>query len=286
MAEVDYRPDEESERVARELASLTVNDLRRSTEPGPDENQEPSASLEGHARERGIDAPLHDVTFVLEKFAAQLAFVRWFDGPMPCVHIPETEISEVIPFSFESLSWPFLSRRMWLRSLPFPPDIFYDRYVVAAKSLVSSGVATTLETWSSVLERMGKSLGDFLAYRIGGFRAWSAWMLGGRGHYGGGGTSGLLPPGSRGLLPPPVSSSPGGGLGVEFCCQTPGLTIEFSHAYFIHFLNFGAPSFPVRNTMLAGRYVFQGKGPAYPSGTLRSQVFRIPPDYKATTTYF
>src|SRR5437870_4928289 len=44
---------------------------------------------------------------------------------------------------------------------------------------------------------------------------------------GGGGQGG--PP----LPPPPPSSSPGGGVGVEVWCTTPGLTIEFSHAYFI-----------------------------------------------------
>jgi hypothetical protein len=143
MPELDYRPDDESERVARELASLTLSDLRRSTESAPDEIQEPRVSLESHARKRGVAVPLRDVTFVLEKFADQLAFVRWFNGPMPCVNIPETETSETIPLSFDPYNlFPFLPGRYWV---PFPPEVFFDRYVSAAKSLVSRGVAASLE---------------------------------------------------------------------------------------------------------------------------------------------
>lgn len=298
MPDSDYRPDEESEELARKLASSTIEDIRRRREPSPEYETSP-VSVEMHARELGVDAPMRDVTFVMQEFAWQWELAREFDGRMPCVRIGDDEDEETVPLSLP-FDWPFprpfRSWRWMRRHFPFPPEFFYEAYRDYLRSQGESD-GIRMESADNVMERLQNGLGNFLAYRIAGFRAWMGWMMGseqnGRGDAGSKG--GTKPPsggvGGRGRSgsggpPPPPSWSPGGGLGVEVWCNTPGLTIEFSHAYFIHFLNFGAPSFPVKNTLLAGRYVFQGKGPTYPSGTPRSQVFRIPPDYKAVTTYF
>ena len=298
MPDTDYHPGEESEELARKLASSTVEDLRRLRES----SREPDAStvsLELHAGQLGIDAPMRDVTFVMQEFAWQWELAREFDGRMPCVKIGDDEQAEIIPLSLPfdfPFPRPFRSWRWIRRFYPFPPEFLFEAYQDFLRSRgESEGIS--IESADKVLDRLQNGLGDFLAYRIAGFRAWVGWRMGGeqsgRGNFGGKG--GKKPPGGGGGgqgrsgssgPPRPASWSLGGGLGVEVWCNTPGLTIEFSHAYFIHFMNFGAPSFPVRNTLLAGRYVFQGKGPTYPSGTSRSQVFRIPPDYKAVTTYF
>ncbi len=310
MPDSDYHPDEESEELARKLASSTVEDLRRSREAEPDASP---VSLEMHARELGIDAPMRDVTFVMQEFALQWELARQLGGSMPCVRTGDDEQGETVPLSLP-FDWPFprpfRSWRSFRRFFQFPPEFLYEGYQELLRSRgESEGIS--MESADNVLERLQGGLGDFLSYRIAGFRAWVGWMMGNAqsergipGDKGGknpsrGGGGGRKPPGGggggggggtgrsrSGGPPPPPSWSPGGGLGIEVWCNTPGLTIEFSHSYFIHFLNFGAPSFPVKNTLLAGRYVFQGKGPTYPSGTPRSQVFRVPPDYKAVTTYF
>jgi hypothetical protein len=297
MPDIDYRPDEESDMLARKLASSTVEDLRKSR-GSSNEPESSSISLERHAREFGIEAPLHDVTFVLQEFAWQWELAREFDGRMPCVRIGVDEQAETIPLSVP-FDWPFprpfRSFRSFRRLFGFPPEYLFDAYREFLKSR-SEGEGISVESADNVLGRLQNGLGDFLAYRIAGFRAWVAWMMGSeqseRGNGGGkggkksSGGGGRGHSGSGGPPPPPPSSSPGGGLGVEVSCMTLGLTLEFSHSYFIHFLNFGAPSSPVKNTLFAGRYVFQGKGPTYPLGTPRSPIFRIPPDYKPAITYF
>ena len=298
MPEPDYYPDEESEELARKLASKSVEDLRRSLEPVRTADAS-TVSLEMHAREIGIDAPMRDVSFVVQEFAWQLELAHDFGGRMRCVQIGDGEQPEIVPLSLPfdfPLPRAYRSWRWMRKVFPFPPEFVLEAY---QDSLRARGATEeiTIEPVDHVLELLQEGLGSFLAYRIGGFRAWVGWTMGseqgGRGDFGGRG--GKKPPGGGGGgqrrsgssgPPRPASWSSGGGLGVEMWCNSPGLTIEFSHAYFIHFLNFGAPSFPVQNTLLAGRYVFQGKGPTYPSGTVRSQVFRIPPDYKAVTTYF
>ncbi|MCO5051570.1 MAG: hypothetical protein M9920_04640 [Verrucomicrobiae bacterium] len=263
MPDNDYRPDEESQELGRNLASLTVKDFHG---PPREESRE-TVSLEMHARQLGVEAPLHDVTFVMQEFAWQWELARNFDGRMPCVRIGDDEQGETVPMSLP-FDWPFprpfRSWRWIRRHFPFPPEFLFEEYRDYLRAY-GKNEGISMESADNVLERLQNGLGDFLAYRIAG-------SGGGRRRSGG--------------PPPPSSWSPGGGLSVEMWCNTSGLTIEFSHAYFIHFLNFGSPSFPVKNSLLAGRYVFQGKGPTYPSGTPRSQVFRIPPDYKAVTTYF
>jgi hypothetical protein len=299
MLDSDYRPDEESEELARKLANSTVKDLWRASKSSGDSDGS-AVTLDLHARELGIDAPMRDVTFVMEEFAWQLELARQFDGQMPCVRTGDDEQAETVPLSIE-FEWPFprhlRSWRSLRRFFRFPPEFFYEEYrdMLGSRGK-SEGIS--MESSDNVLERLESGLGDFLSYRIAGFRAWMGWVMGkeqrGQGNFDakggrkppGGGGGGKGRSGSGGPPPPPSSWSPGGGLGVEMWCSTPGLTIEFSHAYFIHFMNFGAPSSPVKNTLLAGRYVFQGKGPTYPKGTPRSQVFRVPPDYKAVTTYF
>jgi hypothetical protein len=291
MPDNDYRPDEESYELARNLASFTVKDFHGPSRQEPREG----ISLEMHARELGVDAPLRDVTFVMQEFAWQWELAREFDGRMPCVRIGDDEQAQPVPLSLP-FDWPFprpfRSWRRMRRLFPFPPEFLFEEYRDYLRTY-GEGEGISMESPDNVLERLQNGLGDFLAYRIAGFRAWMSWMMGseesGQGSIGGKG--GKKPPGGGGRRrgggpPPPSSWSPGGGVGVEMWCNTPGLTIEFSQAYFIHFMNFGSPSFPVKNTLLAGRYVFQGKGPTYPAGTPRSQVFRLPPDYKAVTTYF
>jgi len=277
-----YRPNEESQEIARNLASLTVNDL----DGFPHEERRETAPLEMHARQLGVDAPLHDVAFVMEEFAWQRELARQVGDRMPCVRVSDEQEEGNVPLSLQ-VNWPFPRSPGWIRSAPLPPEALaqYHDYLHQYDARDS----ITMEPTNKVLERLKKSLGDFLAYRIDGFRAWTSWMMGGG--QGGPRYTGKVPPGVSGLPPsggppPPLSSAPGGGLGVELWCNSPGLTIEFSHAYFIHFVNFGAPSSPVKNAVLAGRYIFQGKGPTCPSGTARSQIFRIPPDYKAVTTLF
>lgn len=279
--------------LAGKLATSTVGDLRESSE-SPSQREVSTVTLERHADELGVDAPLRDVTFVMQEFAWQWQLAREFDGRMLCVRIGEGDLAETVPLSLP-LDWPFLRplgpsfpRR---RYFPFPPSYLFEAYSEFLNSRGENEDITT-ESADDVLKRVGSGLHRFLAYRIAGFRAWTSWMFGSEEQHRKSGRRGpgRRSPGGRigrgGGPPPPQSSSPGGGLEVEFRCLTPGLTVEFSHAYFIHFLNFGAPSYPVRNTLLAGRYVFQGKGPTYPSGTPRSQIFRIPPDYIAETTYF
>jgi hypothetical protein len=298
MPDNDYRPDEESDELARKLASSSVKDIRSPRESSS-EREASTISLEMHAHELGIDAPMHDITFVLQEFAWQWELAREFGGRMPCVKIGDDEQGETVPLSLP-FDWPFprpfRSRRSLRRFFPFPPEFFYEEYQEFLRSRGESA-GISMESADNVLERLQNGLGNFLAYRIAGFRAWMGWMMGGEQRGGGnsGGKGGRKPPGGggggkgrsgSGGPPPPPSWSPGGGLGVEFVCNAPGLTIEFSHAYFIHYLNFGAPSRRVKNSLFAGRYVFQGKGPTYPSGTPCSQVFKIPPDYKAVTTIF
>lgn len=291
MPDNDYRPDEKSYELARNLASVAVKDVRESSRDEPGE----AASLETHARQLGVDAPLRDVTFVMNEFAWQWELARQFDGKMPCVRIGDGDEDQQVPMSLP-FDWPFprplRSWRRIRRRFPFPPEFLFGEYREYLRNY-GEREGISMESSENVLERVQIGLGDFLAYRIAGFRDWMTWMLGrdDDGEGGIGERKGLKPPGRggrrRGGRPsPPSSWSPGGGVGVEMWCNTPGLTIEVSHAYFIHFINFGAPSFPVKNTLLAGRYVFQGKGPTYPAGTPRSQIFRIPPDYKAVTTYF
>ncbi|SLM48693.1 protein of unknown function [Nitrospira japonica] len=294
MPDTDFHPDKDSEELARKLASIGVEDIRRSGEPSYASDALP-VFLEMHARELGIEAPMRDVAYVMQEFAWQWGLGREF-GRMPCVRIASGEQSEIVPLSLP-FDFPFprgVRPWPWLRRLyPFPPGFLFEAYEDFLRSRGDSE-GISIESVDYVLERLRNGLASFLAYRIAGFRDWAMGKekggqgnLGGKGGKrargkGGGGQGGS---GSGGPLPP-ASLSSGGGMGVEMWCTSPGLTIEFSHAYFIHFLNFGAPSFPVSNTLLGGRYVFQGKGPTYPSGTVRSQVFRIPPDYKAVTTYF
>jgi hypothetical protein len=286
MPDTEYRPDGDSEELARKLASNTVADLRQRHESSNDPDIS-EVSLERHAEELGVNAPLHDVTAVMREFAWQWEFSKDVSGPMPCVQIGSDDEEAIVPISIP-FDWPYpRTLRSWRRYYPFPPEYLYAAYQEILRSRTQSEEISFVSP-DNVLEQLQNDLGRFLAYRISGFKAWMGWMMGGersrRVNLGGnqppGGSSGSGGP------PPPGSWSPGGGFGVDMWCNTPSLTIEFSHAYFIHWLNFGAPSFPVKNMLFAGRYVFQGKGPTYPSGTPRSQVFRIPPDYKAVTTYF
>ncbi len=279
--------------LARKLAATFVEDISRTTDSASRE-QPDGFSFERHARELGIEAPLRDVSYVTQEFAWQWELARAFGVGMPCVRLGEGKQVEIVPLSLP-FDWPFPRPAMTVRSLrrffSFPPDSLYEAYREFLRSQTKTE-EITVESAEAVLKNIQNGLGNFIAYRIGGYRAWLNWMLGGdqerreKGGKSGGGQSGSGRSGHGNNLPPPPSSSPGGGVGVEFRCNTTGLTIEFSHAYFVHFLNFGAPSSPVKNTLLGGRYVFQGKGPMNPSGTRRSQIFVIPPDYISITTFF
>jgi uncharacterized membrane protein YgcG len=239
MLDSDYRPDEESEELARKLANSTVTDLRRASESSR-KTDGSAITLEMHARELGIDAPMHDVTFVMEEFAWQWELARHSFGQMLCVRTGDDEQAPTVPFSLAS-EWPFPRQfRSWRlsdRFYPFSLDLFHAEYMRILRSRgESEGI--TMESSDNVLERLQSGLGDFLSYRIAGFQAWMSWIMGreqrGQGNFGGkggrkrpgGGGGGKGRTGSGGPPPPPPSWSPGGGIGVEVCCNTPGLTIE------------------------------------------------------------
>ena len=289
MPDNDYRPDEESSDLARKLAALTITDFRGS---GSSRNESREAvSLEMHAQQLGIEAPLRDVSFVLQEFAWQWELAGQLDGRMPCVKIDDGENAQIVPMSLP-FEWPFAGalrsfrpRRMFF---PFPPEYILEEFRAYIRNY-GEKEQISLESSDRVLERLQSGLGEFLAYRIAGFRAWMDRTIGSEDAAQGGIGDGGREPSSGGGIGgkgSPQPSSPRGGVGVEFWCNSPGLTIVVSHAYFIHFLNFGAPSFPVKNTLFAGRYVFEGKGPIYPAGTPRSQVFNILSACQAVTTHF
>ena len=272
MAESDFSPDENAQRQAESLASNTANFLRRLVSG---ENVERGINLvQTNARILGLDVPLNDVDFVVNKFASQLSLASAFSGRIACVQIDDGEGHPTVPIS-TSFTWPYgneltLNPRDLRRLWGSPPWLRFEAFGELSLS-ANGGEEIRQEPPEKAIELFQVGLTNFLSYRIAGFQKWL-----GRGP--------KLPHGSAGR----TSSAPKHftGLTVELTCTSPGLTIEFSHAYFIHFLNFGAPSFPVKNSLLAGRYVFQGSGPIFPGGTPRSQVFRVPPDFHAVTTRF
>jgi hypothetical protein len=278
MANDDFQPDEEARSLARQLAERTVGDLRDLRQSrGRDSS---GSTLQNRASELGMDVPLDDVMFVLEEFALQLDFAVEVAGRMPCIRIGDGDEREIVPFSLP-VTWPFGRARYssWRPYWPFPLDLMYRDYVRGLESGRGSE-RVTLETEEDILERLHSGLSEFLSYRVAAFRAWLGW--------GDHREAELLRKSRRDNAGPPAPSSwsSAGGLAVELRCDSENLSIDFSHSYFIHFLNFGAPSSPVRNTLLGGRYVFRGTGPTHPRGTRRSQIFRIPPDYIAITNRF
>jgi hypothetical protein len=186
MPDTDYHPDEESEELARKLASRTVEDLREQSS----ERDASTLSVDRHAQELGIDAPMSDVTFVMQEFAWQWELARVFDGHMLCVRIGDSEQGETVPLSLP-FDWPFpkpFRYRDWMHGFyPFPPEYVFEAYKEFLRSRAEIEEAS-VESAEDVLERLKNGLSSFLAYRIAGFRAWVGWMTGrkqsGRGNLG------------------------------------------------------------------------------------------------------
>jgi hypothetical protein len=262
-------PDERSISLARKLAGRIEEVIIRSRDSASNRESE-RISVEQYARELEINAPLADVSFMVDEFVDQWQLAAETEGRMPCVQLVGAAGEEMVPLS---IPWNAPAVHLlrtwnrWWRRYAGPPDLFYDHYYAALR-LVSRSEDVRLEPVESALKYFRAGMERFFSYRIAFFQN------SGRGT-GRGGSGG-----------PPTSSSSGRGLPVSVKCNTHGLALEFSHAYFLHFLNFGAPTSPVSNFLWAGRYVFRGTGPTYPGGTPRSPIFVIPPDQKPVITNF
>jgi len=82
------------------------------------------------------------------------------------------------------------------------------------------------------------------------------------------------------------SDDPNGGMfEVEVTCKSKGYRILVSPAYFIDWVFFGSPSFPVKKALAPGRYIF---GTDSINGTFVSDgvIFRVPDDFKPVLEKF
>lgn len=126
----------------------------------------------------------------------------------------------------------------------------------------------TIEQASEVLH---ENLESFMTNRFGGLRMWANEGIPERVRQRGTMTNADFES--------PVSPNVGTGLfRVTVKCKAPGYRILVSPAYFIDWLYFGAPSTPVTNEMLPGRYIF---GTDSIDGSVVSDgvIFRIPTDF-------
>ena len=132
----------------------------------------------------------------------------------------------------------------------------------------------------NALSDINRNLNKFLSFRFAGQKWWLEF-------------SGEDPKGARRSTESSESSSqlspafaPGGGLKLRVSCQTPGLRIHVSPAYFINWVYFGSPTTPVTSYVFPGRYIFAGDGPMLPKRTMDLGVFSIPPTNHATLIEF
>jgi len=131
--------------------------------------------------------------------------------------------------------------------------------------------AYAVGTVEEAAESFHDNLETFMTNRFGGLRMWESAEVPER-----------IPHGrvmNDAKTEGPTSSNIGTGLfRVTVKCKAPGYRILVSPAYFIDWVYFGAPSTPVTNGMLPGRYIF---GTDSVDGSVISDgvIFRIPNDF-------
>jgi hypothetical protein len=257
-----------------------VEDIRAFSERGPDQDIRRELFSEQRYSEQAEGVPINDVVTNVSEMAMEFAAARRWDGEIPCLELGDGELAPISLSGFLGAPFgPFYGPGDWLeweRRGPFPPHRVWREIVRRSGSWEERVQIADVGKAEDGIQR---NLHGFLSYRFAGIKKWAEWI---RGAYGPSRSS--EPSGSKGSPPPAVGA--GGGLQVHVSCQTPGLRLHISPAYFISWVNFGSPTTPVAGYVLPGRYIFAGDGPMLPKRKRDLGVFCIPADYYPTLTRF
>jgi hypothetical protein len=296
IAMAEFEPDSESVSRADKLSSRLVRDLHVFSGEGTTSSERRRDFSSGHryaeeAEGMRIDDVLENVDQIAREFSA---WRRW-DETVLCLDLGDGELAPISTFNFftESAWGPRTSVDIFElldRYGPVPFDRLRKEVDLRAARLFDDKVRRARIEEAEAGVRRG--LRGFLSYRIAGlkmgaearprtaprrsrlmqelrnrFFGYSRWA----------GSSGA---------PPRSGIDASGGLEVQVSCNTPGLRIHISPAYFISWVYFGSPTSPVTSYVLPGRYIFSGDGPMLPSLKFDPGVFSIPPDFRPSLVRF
>jgi|ERR1051326_1588095 hypothetical protein len=292
-----FEPDKESVYRATELSSRLMKDLRRVSEEGSSEMGRELFSQKQYD-EQVYGAPIIDVVRNISQMAVEFAMIRRWDYKVLCLKLDDGEVAPIAMTGFWGSADSSLGSgledwfEVWQRWLPgsYLRDIWRD-------TLYRMGQEDQHLIISDVREIEGaveRNLAGFLSYRFAGVKESEEprksapkaspiqrlrdWLI----HR-------LDPTAPRSGRPndsPPDPSDGSSGLHVKVSCQTLGLRLHVSPAYYINWAYFGSPTTPVTSYLLPGRYIFAGDGPIMPRRRRDSGVFSIPPTYTPHLTSF
>ena len=287
-------------RVAADLAQSIMeiwrlSERRRAATAGMDKGRDLLEDLRYQEYpEHAEAAPIQDVIENVANMAEEFAAAKDIGVKIPCLSFEGEGITPLaISGSFRSRGYPFedmglpfdiiLPLGMWTRIGPhYYRDVSQklSRFYEQVGDIRTVGILDTIETVES-------SLASFLSYRFEGFKRRESDPHSTGTPYT---PDSKAPPGSGVPVdapwPPPPPGDPGGGLKVQVSCNTTGLRIHASPAYFITWTYFGSPSSPVVGNLLPGRYIYAGDGSPLQSFTPDDGVLSIPPTYSPALARF
>jgi hypothetical protein len=280
-AMMEYTPDARSVSIAAAIASSLTNDTRAN----PYTTGRGGGLRSSDLRRDVEGTPIEDVLEDYERLAWELAWAWESKVDVLCLQLSDESVAPISIVGADEFRYLALGARTRNRD-----EFFRRREMSLHRAEIAEGRVVPLEP-STVLNHVQRGLQAFLSYRFSGTRSHAESMVRSRQRSGGfnagsfgQGSDGFARPGGFGSLP----SASGGGQGLEVTvsCNTPGLRIHISPAYFISWEYFGNPSSPVTRLVLPGRYVFSGDGPPLASMQLDNGVFSIPPTLDPCLTRF
>lgn len=259
---------------AERVSGRMVEDLEKSVDSGFSRGALEELFNESRYSDDFRNVPLQDVAVHLRRLGSELATARERELPIACVDYKNGEIA---PISMMRLG---RDRFLWER---IGGAIFQERYRLAPQRVAARDWKRVVEIlvreeenvvslpYRETLKGFERSLAHFLAFRFEWRRLIDSYRWAGDGGEGGGS--------------PPLSMV-GAKLAMEVSCNTPGLRVHVSPAYFIDWRVFGSPTTPVNGHVNPGRHVFAGDGPDMRRMVRDHGVFHTPPTYHARLTRF
>jgi hypothetical protein len=247
----EYKPDEESVLRAERISSRLMDDLREVTEIGPQREMRRELFSEQRYSGETEGVPIGDVLDNVNQMAVE------FEAARRCV----ADIRMALKSGSSS----------WIGILVAHSPLHHI-WRDTMKDFARQDSAFLVTDVREAAESIQRALTQFLSYRFAGMKRWFDWAQRG-------GTKPPRWPFRRRGNPPLPPLSDGGGLKVRVSCNTRGLRIHVSPAYFVSWVYFGSPTSPVVSYVLPGRYIFAGDGPMMPKRRTDPTVFCIPADY-------
>jgi hypothetical protein len=280
----EFELDEESVSRAEKLSSRLMHDLREASEGGSQSETRRGLFSESRYSDEEEGVPLGDVVANVNQMAMEFATARRWDGEIPCLKLDDGGLAPIsLTEFFAGPSSSFYGSEDWVELWdryfggPFPPHRLWREILKRSERQEERVVVSDVREAEAAVQR---SLNAFLSYRFAGMKRWAKWIKGiGSDRPGGPPWWPFRRMNSIGGAPPTPAVSPGGGLRVQVSCNTRGLRIHVSPAYFISWVYFGSPTSPVVSYVLPGRYIFAGDGPMLPRRRKDPTVFCIPADY-------